>query len=66
MTIKYPKGETVWVTCQNRDGVPVYFVSSKPSRDFYYLYEIFSDGSVKKLQRSRSPADFDSVTDRLE
>jgi len=66
MTIRYPKGETIWVTYHNTDGVPIYFISSKPSREIYYLYEIQPDGSIKKLQKSKSPTDFDSVTDRLE
>jgi len=55
MEIKYPKGETVWVSYQRIDGTPVCILTSKQARDFYFLYEVLEDGSVKKLGKDRSP-----------
>lgn len=49
-----PKGEIPWVTyCE--DGKCKYLITSKPSREFYYLYSINDDGSLKKICKDRSP-----------
>ena len=59
MTIKYPKGETVWVTYHRPDGFPTFFVTSKPARDYYYLYEVSPEGIVKKLGKARTPVELE-------
>lgn len=57
MKIKYPKGEIVWATYYNKDGVPAYLITSKPARDFYFLYGVSDDGTVNKLGKSKSPVE---------
>ena len=63
MEIKYPKGETVWVSYQKSDGTPIFILTSKPARDFYFLYEVLDDGSVKKLGKARSPTELEEKFD---
>lgn len=57
--LTYPKGETVWVRYQTKDGALKYIVTSKTDdRSFYFLYEL--DGTTfKKLGRSKSPIDLE-------
>lgn len=55
MNIKYPKDEIVWVGYYNKDDKPVCFLTSKPSRDFYFLYEVNEDGVLKKLGKAKEP-----------
>ena len=59
MSIRYPKGETVWVTYHRSDGSPSFFITSKPARDYYYLYEVSPDGTVKKLGRAKTPVELE-------
>lgn len=59
MEIKYPKGEVVWVSYRKSDGVTMFILTSKPARDFYFLYEVLADGSLKKLGRARSPTELE-------
>ena len=59
MTIKYPKGETVWVTYINRNHGPVCILTSKSTRDYYYLYDVEEDGSLKRLGRARTPTELE-------
>lgn len=59
MNIKYPKGETVWVSYQNIKGEPVCILTSKPTRDYYFLYEVLSDGTLNKLGKARSPIELE-------
>lgn len=57
MSIKYPKGEIVW--CRYcRDGELLFAMTSKPARDFYYLYKREGDG-MKKLGRSKDPRELE-------
>lgn len=53
MSLKYPKGETIWVShfCK---GELRYITTSKDSRDYYYLYELIN-GEFKKIGRARTP-----------
>ena len=67
MKVRYPKGETVWVTYHYPGGAPAFFISSKPARDFYYLYAVSPDGSVTKLGRAKTPTELEekySVTEK--
>lgn len=54
MEYVYPKGEIVWVGHYDKDGNLRYITTSKPSREYYFLYEL-KDGKFVKLGRDRSP-----------
>lgn len=49
-----PRGERRFVLYCGVDGVPLFVLTAKPARDFYYLYQV-SNGTLKKLGRDRSP-----------
>ena len=50
----YPKGEIVWV-CHYDDSHNLrYITTSKPTRDFYFLYEL-KDGKFVKLGKDKNP-----------
>ncbi len=51
--IKMPKGEILWERIQTKCGY-VYLVTSKPARDFYYLY-LVDDGKLKKVGKATTP-----------
>lgn len=52
-----PKGEIVWVSYYNSDGVMKYIITSKiNSRENYFLYSV-EDNALKKLGKSSSPQD---------
>lgn len=57
--IVYPKNEFVWVQYCNNEDELVYIITSKQSRDCYYLYE-FTDGAFNKLGKSQSPVDLEA------
>ena len=59
MNIQYPKGETVWVGYYNKSGECIFILTSKPARDFYFLYEVNSDGSIKKLGKAKEPPELE-------
>lgn len=52
--IKYPKGETVWQTYQNTSEEVKFIITSKPSRDAYFLYELIGD-EFKKVGKAKTP-----------
>lgn len=52
--IKYPKGETVWVTYLNTSKEIKFIITSKPTRDAYFLYELVGD-EFKKVGKARTP-----------
>ena len=51
---KYPKGERVWVGYYNAEHELCFILTSKDSREFYFLYELV-DGEFKKLGKARTP-----------
>lgn len=55
MKIKVPKGEEEWVRYNNTKGEVVCLLTSKPARDFYFLYEVRPDGGLTKLGKARTP-----------
>lgn len=55
---KYPKGERVWVGYYNSNHELRFILTSKDSRDFYFLYEMVEDGS-RKLGKARSPTELE-------
>lgn len=58
MSVKYPKGEVVWVSYYNKSHELLFIITSKPIRDYYYLYE-FTDVGFKKLDRTTNPAELE-------
>lgn len=60
--LKYPKGETVWVTFLAK-GRPVYIITSKQARELYYLYKIEEDKLVK-IEKSASPETLDAIAQK--
>lgn len=61
--IKCPNGEILWVTYINNKRDAVCIITSKPSRDFYFLYEVLDDGTIKKLGKARSPTELEEKFD---
>lgn len=59
MTIKYPKGETVWVSYRTSKGETTHILTSKPARDFYFLYEVLPDGKLNKLGKAKTPTELE-------
>lgn len=59
MNIQCPKGEIAWVGYYNKEGAPLFILTSKPSRDFYFLYEVNKDGTLKKLGRAKEPPELE-------
>lgn len=59
MTIQYPKGEIVWVGYYNQNGECIFILTSKPARDYYFLYEVNADGSLKKLGKTKEPPELE-------
>lgn len=57
MSLKFPSGEIVWVRYCN-SGDPQFIITSKPSRDYYYLYQVVEDG-IKKLGRAKTPPELE-------
>jgi len=56
--MKYPKGETVWVSYYNSNKELLFIITSKPIRDFYFLYEVV-DGEFKKLGKAKNPTELE-------
>lgn len=54
MEYTYPRGEIVWVAHHDKDGSLRYITTSKPARDYYFLYEL-KDGKFVKLGKNRDP-----------
>jgi len=55
---EYPKGERVWAGYYTQQHELMFIITSKESRDFYFLYELV-DGKFKKLGKSRSPKELE-------
>lgn len=60
--IKYPKGETVWVTYRNTSEEIKFIITSKPTRDSYFLYELI-DNEFKKLGKASTPTKLVEIYD---
>lgn len=54
----YPRGEQVWTSYYNSSHELLFIVTSKPIRDFYFLYEVV-DGAFKKLGKAKSPLELE-------
>ena len=55
---KYPKGERVWAGFYYSIHELWFIVTSKDSRDFYFLYELV-EGNFRKLGKARSPTELE-------
>ncbi len=64
MEYKYPKGEIVWVGHYDKDGNLRYITTSKPTRDYYYFYELKGVEFVR-LGKDRSPRAREKTYSRL-
>lgn len=65
--MEYPKGERVWTSYRSLSGELRFIVTSKPTRDAYFLYE-FLEGAFKKLGKAKSPLELEekfNINDRL-
>jgi hypothetical protein len=58
MSIKYPKGEIVWVSYRNSNNKLCYIITSKILRDYYYIYELI-DSEFKKLGKAKNPTELE-------
>ena len=54
----YPRGERVWTSYYNSTHELMFIVTSKPTRDFYFLYKVV-DGAFKKLDKAKSPLELE-------
>lgn len=62
-TLKYPKGERVWVSYYDTSHELRFILTSKESsREYFFLYELV-DGVFKKLGRARSPKELEAKFD---
>lgn len=59
---KQPKGEIGWTDYRDKDGNTVCITTSKPARDFYFLYEL-KDGEFVKLGKATSPLELEKKYD---
>ena len=63
----YPKGEYVWTSYYNPSDELLFIVTSKPTRDVYFLYEVV-DGAFKKIGKAKSPLELEEkfeIDDRI-
>lgn len=51
---KIPSNEIEWVEYFNREHRPLFLLTSKESRDFYFLYEILDKG-YRRIGKATSP-----------
>lgn len=56
--ITYPKGERVWTGYYNKAGELLFIITSKETRDWYFLYAL-EDGKFKKLGRAKNPPELE-------
>lgn len=57
--MKFPKGEVVWVSYYDAGGALRYILTSKPTREYYYMYEVGDGNSLTKLGKSKSPPELE-------
>lgn len=60
--IKYPKGEKVWVSYYSESHELKFIITSKPTRDAYFLYELIND-EFKKLGKAKTPTKLVEIYD---
>lgn len=50
----YPRGEIVWTGYYNRSGDLLFIITSKETREYYFLYE-YRDDAFVKLGKAKNP-----------
>lgn len=55
--IKIPKGQILWETKRNKDGVLLYCVTSNADRTKYFKYKANADGTTEKVSAGSSPVE---------
>lgn len=56
--VKYPKGEIVWTGYYNAAGERKFILTSKETRDCYYLYKDTGNG-FEKLGKAKEPPELE-------
>lgn len=56
--LKYPKGEIVWTEYYTSSHELMFILTSKSSREYYFLYELV-DGELKKIGRAKTPTELE-------
>lgn len=56
--LKYPKGETVWTEYYNKSHELRFIITSKTTRENYFLYELVGE-EFKKLGRAKTPTELE-------
>lgn len=51
-------GEFVWVEYYDKDGKPTFAITSKASRDMYFVYDI-TKPTPKKLGKAKNPLELE-------
>ncbi len=57
--MKIPKGETAWTGYLDRKGNLLFLLTSKETRDWYFLYAA-EGGELKRLGKARSPPELEA------
>ena len=65
-SMKCPKGEIVWISYFDSGRVLRFFLTSKPARDMFYLYEVAEDLTYVKLGKAKSPVDLEAKYNVME
>lgn len=55
----YPKGEVLWTSYFNSSHELTFIITSKSTRDYYYLYEAVN-GEFIKRGRAKNPVDLEA------
>ena len=59
MEFTYPKDERIWVQFFDNDKQLKYIITSKQTRDMYYIYEL-KDKKFIKLAKDKNPKALES------
>lgn len=55
---KIPPSEKIWVICKN-NGKITHIITSKLTREQYFLYTVNDDMTIKKIAKGKSPIDLE-------
>lgn len=56
--MEYPAGEKIWEFYNNKHGELAFIMTSKSSREYYFVYEL-QDGKFVKLGRGQNPRELE-------
>ena len=60
LEIKTPRGEIIWMTYYKNEKLK-YVITSKPTREWYFLYEVSKTGSLTKKEKAKTPIEFKQI-----